>query len=118
MAVNLQGRPSRRQSFYGDIKTTSATTVYTCPPNCRAEISFIHIVNAGGNNSVTIKWYIAADTYESNFLTGKNFSTGEYLTFQDIDLILEAGDQIRATTSSADHFDIILTAVETFVPVG
>ena len=118
MVVSLQGRPSRRQSFYGDIKTTSPVTIYTCPANCRAEVRFIHIVNAGGNNSITIKWYIASDAYESNFLTGKNFSTGEYLTFQEVDLILEPGDEIRVTTSSADHFDVILTAVETFVPVG
>ena len=118
MVVNLQGRPSRRQSFYGDIKTTSPVTIYTCPSNCRAEVRFIHIVNAGTNNSITIKWYIAADNYESNFLTGKNFSSGEYLSFQEIDLILEPGDEIRATTSSADHVDVIVTAVETFIPVG
>lgn len=118
MVVTLQGRPSRRQSFYSDIKTTSPVTVYTCPSNCRAEVSSIHIVNAGGNNSITITWYIASDVYESNFLTAKNFSTGEYLTFKEVDLILEPGDEIRAVTTHSEHFDVILTAVETFVPVG
>lgn len=118
MALVTQGKNSRIRSFYGDIKTTAETAIYTCPPNCTAEITYLHVVNADGNTSVTIKWYVAAEGYPSNFLTGKNMGSGEFITFSPMQLILQPGDQIRVTTSIAGHMDLIGTVIETFVPVG
>ena len=68
-------RPSRNKSFWGHTTDTALHTAYTCPPNCSAEIVFLHIVNAGATNTVSAKWYIAADTYTSNFVGGKNLVT-------------------------------------------
>lgn len=118
MALPTQAKATRSKSFWGDIKTTTNTTVYTCPQNCTAEISFLHIVNAGGNNTASIYWYIAADSYQSNFIGGKNMATGEYLSFPQITLYLAAGDQIRVMTTSAGHVDIIGSVTETFKPIG
>ena len=119
MSLLNQGKPARMKSVYGHNSGTTAEDVYTCPANCRAELTFVHLVNAGGStNSVTVDWYVAADTYTSKFLSGKSLNSGEYVTFTDIDLILSPGDIIKVTPSSAGHIDTILTVTETFNPVG
>ena len=108
----------RPRSFFGDVKTTAETTIYTCPPNCIAELTFLHVINVTGTNTVTTKVYVVATTYLSNFLSAKNMSAGEYTTFVPLQIFLSAGDQIRVTTGSAGHVDIIGSVVETFIPVG
>ena len=111
-------RAVRAKSFYGDVKTTAETTIYTCPPNCTAEITFLHTINVTGNNTVSLKIYVAATAYVSNFIAGKNMTAGEYLTFVPMQIFLSAGDQVRVTTTNAGHVDTIGSVVETFVPVG
>ena len=109
-------RPSRNKSFWADVQDTDLHTAYTCPPNCSAEIVFLHVVNAGSNNTVSVKWYVAADSYTSNFVGGKNLGTSEFQTFSPIRLFLAPGDMIQLQTTSAGHMDLIGSAVETFTP--
>ena len=109
-------KPSRAKSFWADVQDTALHTAYTCPPNCSAEIVFLHVVNAGSTNTVSVKWYIAADTYTSNFVGGKNLSTGEYITFSPISLFLASGDMIQIQSVGAGHMDLIGSVVETFLP--
>lgn len=118
MAVYTTGKPARNKSVWGDIKDTDLHTIYTCPPNCSSELSFLHIVNAGGNNSVKVLWYVAEDGYSSNFVGGKNMATSDYITFSPMQLFLSPGDQIRVQTTVADHIDIICSVTEIFLPVG
>jgi hypothetical protein len=108
----------RAKSFYGEVKTTTETTIYTCPANCTAEITFLHAINVTGTNTVNIRIYVAAAAYVHNFLAGKNMSAGEYLTFDPMQIFLSPGDQIRITTGSAGHVDIVGSVLENFVPVG
>ena len=114
MSYTSVGRPARARSVWVDVHDTTVHVLYTCPANCTTEITFLHMVNVGTNNSVTIKWYIAASAYTSNFLNGKNLSAGEYVTFSPMRLFLAPGDEIRVETSSADHLDVIASAIETF----
>jgi len=119
MSLINQGKSARIKSVYGHNSGTTYETVYTCPANCIAEITFVHVVNGGGStNSVEVEWYVSADSYTSHFLKGKSLNASEYVTFSDIDLVLQAGDEIRVTPASAGHIDTILTVTETFVPVG
>jgi hypothetical protein len=119
MSLFTQGKPSRMRSVYGHNSSTATEVVYTCPANCVAELTFVHIVNGGGStNSVDVEWYVAADTYTSHFLSGKSLGGGDYVTFTNIDLVLQPGDRIQVVPSSAGHIDTILTVTETFVPVG
>lgn len=119
MSLVNQGKPSRMRSVYGHNSGTATEVVYTCPPNCVAEVTFIHIVNGGvSTNSVDLEWYVAADAYTSHFLSGKSLGSGDYITFTNIDLILQAGDKIQNLPTSAGHIDTILTVTETFIPVG
>jgi hypothetical protein len=119
MSLNYQGRPARMRSVYGHNTGTTTEDVYVCPPNCTSEITFIHVVNGGsGNVDVEVAWYVSADSYSSHFLKGKNISAGEYLSFNDIDIILKPGDKITVTPASAGHLDTIITATEVFSSTG
>ena len=119
MSFTQQGKPARIKSVYGHNSGTSAEDVYVCPANAVAEITFIHIVNGGGStNTVEVEWYVAADNYTSHFLKGKSLNSGDYVSFNQIDLVLQPGDKIQVTPTSAGHIDTILTVTETFVPIG
>jgi len=113
------GKPSRMRSVYGHNEGTTAEDVYTCPPNCVSELTFIHVVNGGNSTrTVVLGWYVAADDYTSLFLSDKSLASNEHITFSGIDLILQAGDKIKVTPSGTGHIDTILTITETFIPVG
>ena len=54
MTFFTQGKPSRKRSVYGHNTGTSTETVYTCPANCVAEVTFIQIHNSTGNTNIEI----------------------------------------------------------------
>ena len=118
MSLFSQGKAARKRSVWGHNEGTTTEIVYTCPANCVAEVSFIHIHNSTGNTNITVEWYVAADSYTSHFLEGKNLGAPEYIQFPDIELVLQPGDKIQVTPDTAAHIDTILTVTETFVPVG
>ena len=119
MTLFTQGKPSRKRSVYGHNSGTTTEDVYTCPANCTAELSYLLVANGGGaTNSVTVQWYVAADTYTSHFLNDKSLAGNGYHEFPDIELVLQAGDKIQVIPNAAGHIDTILTVTETFVPVG
>jgi hypothetical protein len=118
MSLLQQGKSARKRSVYGHNTGTSTEVVYTCPANCVAEVTFIHVHNSTGNTSIEIEWYVAADDYTSHFIEGKNLGAAEWLQFPDIELVLQPGDRIQITPDSAAHIDTVLTVTETFVPVG
>lgn len=120
MSLVNQGKSSRMRSVYGHNTGTSIEDVYVCPANCISEVTFIHVVNGAtsGSNTVSVQWYVAADTYASHFLSAKAITHSDYISFSDIDLVLQAGDKIQVTPSSAGHIDTIVTVTETFIPVG
>ena len=118
MSLLQQGNSARKRSVYGHNTGTSTEVVYTCPANCVAEVTFIHVHNSTGNTSIEIEWYVAEDNYTSHFLEGKNLGASEYVQFPDIELVLQPGDKIQITPDTAAHIDTILTVTETFVPIG
>ena len=118
MALVSQGRNARKRSVWGHSTATAVETVYTCPANCVAEITYLHVHNSSGNTDITIQWYVAADTYTSHFIEGKNLGAGEFIAFTDIQLVLQSGDMLQVQPATAAHIDTILTVIETFVPVG
>ena len=109
----------RKKSVWGHNNGTTTEDVYTCPPNCIAEVTYIVVNNSGGaTNTISVKWYDASASYASGFVEGKSLGGGEFLEFPNIDIILEPGDKIQITPTSAGHIDSIITLAETFVPVG
>jgi hypothetical protein len=111
-------KSSRAKSFWADAHDTSLKVAYTCPANCTAEVVYLHVINVSGNNTIHVRWYIAADNYTSQFLNGYNMSAGEYFDFPDLRLFLQAGDQITFQSDNVGHADMIGSVIETFIPVG
>ena len=119
MSLVSQGKPARKKSVWGHNNATTTEDVYTCPANCVAEVTYIIVNNSGGStNTVSIKWYDASASYASGFVEGKSLNAGDFIQFADIELVLEAGDKIQVTPTSAGHIDTVITVTETFVPVG
>ena len=119
MAVLHQGKPARKRSVWGHNNGTTTEDVYTCPANCVAELSYLIVNNSGGStNTISVKWYDASDSYASGFVEGKSLNAGSFLEFANIELMMEAGDKIQVTPTTAGHIDTVLTVTETFKPVG
>ena len=108
------------RSVYGRNTTNAIGVVYTCPPNCVSEITFIHVVNGSvTTNTATVEWYIVADNFASKFLYTKSLtSTSSHVSFNNINLVLQPGDKIQVTPGNAGSIDTIVTVTETFIPVG
>ena len=121
MTLVSQGKPARTVSR-GVICDTQdqVETLYTCPANCRAEVSMLFCVNANGNTSALAKWYKTDTAEEYNLIGGKNLGVGEFVLLTGATLVLEPGDQLRcvATGNVAPQLDYMCTVTETFVPVG
>ncbi len=99
--------------------SATRTTFYTCPPNCRAKIPLVYIVNVNGNVTITFEIYKAESDSYFYIVAGKNFSTGESLQLSDGYIVLEPGDQLVFTcTGSTVDVDALCTAEEMFIPVG
>lgn len=119
MSLTHQGKPARKRSVWGHNTSTATEDVYTCPANCVAELTYLLVNNSGSStNTVTVKWYDTSSSYASGFVEGKSLNAGDFLQFADIELVLDAGDKIQITPTSAGHIDTILTVTETFIPIG
>tara|TARA_X000001036_G_scaffold402805_1_gene408890 strand:+ start:422 stop:778 length:357 start_codon:yes stop_codon:yes gene_type:complete len=118
MSLLNQGKPARIKSVAGNNTGTAAEDVYTCPANCRADISFIHVLNVGATNTITLDWLQATGSVSTKILSAKSFATGAFEQFADLRVILTAGDKIRITPGSSGDVETIVTVTETFNPVG
>ena len=121
MTLYSPGKPARIVSS-GVICTVEdqEDTLYTCPANCRAEVSMLFCVNPNGNTSASAKWVRASDSAEFRLIGGKNLGTGEFVLLTGATLVLEAGDTLKCVASgnSTPELDFMCTVTETFIPVG
>ena len=121
MTLYSQGKPARTVSRGVICDTEDAVeTLYTCPANCRAEVSMLYCVNANGNTSAVAKWVRFSDSAEFRLIGGKNLGTGEFVLLTGATLVLEPGDKITCVASgnTTPELDYMCTVTETFIPVG
>jgi archaellum component FlaF (FlaF/FlaG flagellin family) len=126
MTIYSQGKSARPQSFHVSATTEDvAATLYTCPANCRAEVTMLLIVNNNGNTTVHVTWEdannpSAPSDLSASILGSKNMVQGDYVLFSGSTLVLEPGDSIAITPSgqATPHIDGVCTVTETFIPVG
>ena len=116
-------RDSRTRSVIAVATTDdTATTLYTCPANCKSHMSLLFITNASANASdIAVTWYVAAEDTSYFIIGGKNLGTGEFIQFSDAFIVLEAGDKIELTPSSTGgganpQIDFFCTVEEFFLP--
>ena len=121
MTLFNQGKPARTVSKGVICDTENAVeTLYTCPDNCRAEVTMLFCVNANGNTTALAKWVRASDSAEFRLIGGKNLGLGEFVLLTGATLVLEPGDTITcvATNNASPELDYMCTVIETFIPVG
>ena len=121
MSLYSQGKPARVVSKGVVCDTDGAVeTLYTCPSNCRAEVSMLYCVNANGTTTALAKWVRFSDSAEFRLIGGKNLGTGEFVLLTGATLVLEPGDKITcvATGNATPDLDYMCTVTETFIPVG
>ena len=121
MTLVSPGKPARTKSFAVSCETENQLeTLYTCPANCRAEVTMLFVVNANGNTTINAFWYKADQAESFNILGGKNMTAGEYILLTGATLVLEPGDKIQLmpTGNATPNIDAMCTTTETFVPVG
>lgn len=121
MSLFNQGKPSRIISKGVVCDTQNQfETLYTCPSNCRAEMTMLYCVNANGTTTALARWTRASDSAVFRLIGGKNLSAGEFILLTGATLVLEPGDTITcvAQNNATPELDYICTVVETFIPVG
>jgi hypothetical protein len=116
-----QGKPARivSKGVICDVED-QAETLYTCPDNCRAEVTMLFCVNANGTTSALAKWVRDSDSAEFRLIGGKNLGTGDFILLTGATLVLEPGDKIDciAADNATPELDFMCTVIETFIPVG
>ena len=121
MSLYSQGKPARVVSK-GVVCTVEdqVETLYTCPSNCRAEVSMLYCVNPNGNTSALAKWVRFSDSAEFSLIGGKNLGLGDFVLLTGATLVLEPGDKITCVASgnTTPELDYMCTVTETFIPVG
>ena len=122
MTLSNQGKSARAVSKGVVCDTEDAVeTLYTCPANCRAEVTMLFVVNANsGNTTALVKWVRNSDSAEFRLLGGKNIAAGDYVLLTGATLVLEPSDTIKciASANSSPELDVMCTVTETFIPVG
>jgi hypothetical protein len=121
MTLYSQGKPARTVSKGVICDTEDAVeTLYTCPANCRAEVTMLLCVNADGNTSAVAKWVRASDSAEFRLIGGKNLSLGDFVLLTGATLVLEPDDMLQciASGNASPELDFMCTVTETFIPVG
>ena len=122
MTLVSPGKPARVVSDHAVCTVGGQKyNIYTCPANCRAEVTMLMITNSGGSTeTVTVLWYDSDRTENVRILGSKSLSNGDYVLFTGATLVLEPGDRldITAGTSGTVRVDGLCTSTETFIPVG
>ena len=91
----------------------STTTLYTVPTGYRALWNLSYLHNTGGSTKhITLSWYDSSASATYDILKEYNFNSKEYLKFDGgAYIVLEEGDQVKATPESGSAFTVILTFV-------
>jgi hypothetical protein len=91
--------------------------IYTCPPNVRAHMSLLYVINVtGANCTVDVVWN-RADGSHAHILGDRIKQGGEAIQFSNGFIVLEPGDEINITPTNQNnpHIDAFCT-VEEFFP--
>jgi len=90
---------------------TSLTTIYTCPANYKSIIKELWITNVDGTNAAdaTVQWTDDSDSDAAySIISTKSVAADSYLRIEGANIVLEAGDILKAQAGAAN--DLIVSA--------
>ena len=98
---------------------TSLTTVYTCPANHKAIIKELWLTNVDGTNAVdaTLQWTDDSDSDAAySLLSTKSIAADRYLRIDGANIVLEAGDILKAQAGAANDLMVSAFVEEIYTP--
>ena len=92
------------------LTATTLTTVYTCPANFSAVIRELWLTNVDGSNAadITIKWTDTSASATFSIISTASVAADSYVRIADANIILEAGDILKAQAAVAN--DLMVSA--------
>jgi hypothetical protein len=96
----------------GNVLTAATqTTIFTVPTGYYAKWNLCYVVNHSGNNKfIDIVWYDASTATEVHVFDNYVLTTTQSVTFGNGNyVVLEEGDQVRATSEAASTMNTINT---------
>jgi hypothetical protein len=96
----------------GNVLTAATqTTLFTVPTGYYARWTLCYVVNHSGNNKyIDIVWYDSSTATEVHVLDNYVLSATQFIKFNDgAYIVLEEGDQVRATSEAASTMNTINT---------
>ena len=101
------------------MSTTNRTTVYTCPANHKAIIKELWLTNVDGTNAVdaTLQWTDDSDSDAAySLLSTKSIAADSYLRIDGANIVLEAGDILKAQAGAANDLMVSAFVEEIYTP--
>ena len=98
---------------------TSLTAVYTCPANHKAIIKELWLTNVDGTNAVdaTLQWTDDSDSDAAySLLSTKSIAADSYLRIDGANIVLEAGDILKAQAGAANDLMVSAFVEEIYTP--
>ena len=98
---------------------TSLTTLYTCPANHKAIIKELWLTNVDGTNAVdaTLQWTDDSDSDAAySLLSTKSIAADSYLRIDGANIVLEAGDILKAQAGAANDLMVSAFVEEIYTP--
>jgi len=92
-----------------NVTTTDVSTIVTIPNGYVAHWNMLFVTNIGGSTNGAGIYVDKADSTRIDILGGGNVSAKEYILITDGVFVLQAGDSIKAFTTSAGDMEFVVT---------
>lgn len=92
-----------------NVTTTAESTIVTIPSGYVAHWNMLFVSNLGGSTNGAGIYVAKADSSRIDILGGGNVSSKEYILITDGVFVLQAGDAIKAYTTSAGDVEFVVT---------
>ena len=101
------------------LTSTSLTTIYTCPSNYKSIIKELWITNVDGTNAAdaTVQWTDDSDSDAAySIISTKSVAADSYLRIEGANIVLEAGDILKAQAGAANDLTVSAFIEEIYTP--
>ena len=92
-----------------NVTTTDVSTVMTVPTGYVANWNMLFVSNLGGSTNGAGIYVDKADSRRIDILVGGNVSSKEYILLTDGVFVLQAGDAVKAFTTSSGDMEFVIT---------
>lgn len=100
----------RPESVGAVLSPAVTTTLYTVPTGYHALWNLAYAVNHTGNNKyIDMVWYDASTNTSVHILDNYVLSPTQFVKFDGAYIVLEEGDQVRATSETGSVMNVICT---------